>query len=817
VALALALPAHAQSTPDTNQARTGQQDNTQDNTQARSPAQTTEMSTVIVTGTRADNRTKSSSLTPIDVIPSQILEQTGTADFGKALEQTVPSMNFPQFGASDTFAFQRPFELRGLSPDQTLVLINGKRMHVGALLPTLGQVGQGAQSVDLNSIPMAAIDHVEVLRDGASAQYGSDAIAGVVNVILKSGVKGGDVRVSGGEYSTGNGRRWQASTNFGVPLTDKGWLRITASMNNQDKSNRAGIDVRPGFPALGTKFYFGITPFRGKNVLLNMQYDFTPDVSVYAFGHWDKRVGNPRAFYRYGANAPIPKSPLMAEIFPDGNGFLPIEHGVSYDYFMTLGLKGHTDGGFRWDVSANTGANRVSYNTWNSINFAYWYDFGASPRDMHDGNLSSALTTFDADFSQDLGENWVLSFGEQYMRQAYRVRPGEKASWYVGTSGFTGGAQGFAGWGPQDAVNASRHDVSEYVQLEGNITDRLSTSLSARHEDYSDFGTTTSFAASGRFDFTPEFALRGSASTGFRAPSLGQQHYAQTSSTSFPEGNDLGLPEGIYLRGIVPVGNELAKLLGSEPLKPEKSRNYTFGMVWNPTTSFTTTVDLFYIRIRNLIALSSTISVSDPNVRSYLADHGIANPDFVGLNYFTNAGTIRDRGIGWMSSYHATFDNGGALRSTLSMSYHKTEVGDIRPNPPVLDQFGNVGFQRLTRSAIKGTLSDTMPRSKVIWTNSYDLGHWGFVGTATRYGRFTSYSSTDYHDDVVYSHKWLVDLSLNYYLDRWTFTLGGDNVFNTYPDKNPPGQDTHGVYPYPTSSPFGYFGAYVYGRVMYRW
>src|SRR5699024_2275111 len=325
-------------------------------------------------------------------------------------------------------------------------------------------------------------------------------------------------------------------------------------------------------------------------------------------------------------------------------------------------------------------------------------------------------------------DNWTLSFGAQYLRQAYKVTPGDPASYYVSTtSPETGGAQGFAGWGPQDAIDVSRHDVAEYVQLEGNLTERLSTSIAARHEDYSDFGTTTSGAVSGRFDFTPKFALRGTVSTGFRAPGLGQQHYSQTSSTSFPEGNSAGLPEGIYLRGIVPVDNPLAELLGSEPLKPEKSRSYTFGMVWSPTSAFTTTVDVYQIKVRNRIALSSSISLPKPSVLEYLADNGIEHPQFVALNYFTNAGDVTVKGVGWVSSYQKAFDDGGSLRSTLSMSYHKNEVDNVRPNPAVLDALGDVGFQRLTRSAIKGLLADSMPRSKVIWTNSYDKGHWGFI------------------------------------------------------------------------------------------
>ncbi len=225
--------------------------------------------------------------------------------------------------------------------------------------------------------------------------------------------------------------------------------------------------------------------------------------------------------------------------------------------------------------------------------------------------------------------------------------------------------------------------------------------LAARHEDYSDFGTTTSGALSARFDFTDTFALRGSASTGFRAPTLGQQHYSETTSASFGAGNSLGLPPGIYLRGLVPVNNPMAKLLGSEPLKPEKSRNFTFGMVWNPTDALSLSIDAYQITVSNRIALSSTLSTSTPAVKDYLAANGITNLQYSGISYFTNAGTVRSQGVDWVSSYRSDFANGGSLMTTLSATYNKNKVTDVRPNPAVLDSLGAI-FLRLNRSAIEG-------------------------------------------------------------------------------------------------------------------
>ncbi|KRE89514.1 hypothetical protein ASG87_04095 [Frateuria sp. Soil773] len=774
---------------------------------------------VVVTGTRAGNRTVSSSLTPIDVISDDMLKQTGTIDLSQALARAIPSLNFPFASASDTFAFQRPFQLRGLSPDQVLVLVNGKRWHSGALLLSLGQIGQGSQGIDLNTIPMSAIDHIEVLRDGASAQYGSDALSGVINIILKKGAQGGDVQFSGGQYSAGDGRQWQGSANFGVPLGgDRGWLRLTAEKSNQSPSNRAGVDRRPGFTQLGQKFHFGAVSFQNQNLLLNTQYDVTPGVQFYAFGHYGRRVGEPRGFFRYGIDTPSPNNPLIGQVYPDG--FLPKEHGVSIDRSLVAGLRG-TANGWHWDVSANYGGNRVFYSTLNTTNYALLNDFGSSPTGFHDGTLTATQQTLDVDISKELHVGWLpnpvtLSFGAQWLRQAYKVEAGELGSYYVGTSGVRGGAQGFAGWGPQDAMSVARHDLAEYVQLETNLTDRLSTSVAARHEDYSDFGTTTSGALSARFDFSDTFALRGSVSTGFRAPTLGQQHYSETTSAYSGPGNSLGLPPGIYLRGLVPVDNPMAVLLGSEPLKPEKSRNYTLGAVWNPTDALNLSLDVYQITVSDRIALSSTLSTSTPAVKDYLAAHGVANLQYSGIAYFTNAGDVRSQGVDWVSSYRSDFAGGGTLTSTLSATYNKNKVTGVRPNPAVLDSLGAL-FQRLNRSATKGLLADSAPRSKVILTETYTAGRWAFTGSATRYGRITEYGSTSYLDDQVYPHKWLVDLAVSYNLDDWTFTLGGDNVFNTYPARTREDSDNDGVFPYSSSSPFGFQGAFVYGKVMYHW
>ena len=791
-----------------------------------SPAKTKDLSAVIVTGTRSDSRTESSSLTPIDVVSAKVLQQTGTNDLPTALARIIPSLNFPRPAAADTADSQRPAQLRGLSPDQVLVLVNGKRWHSGAILLNNGVIGRGSQSVDLNTIPLSAIDHIEVLRDGASAQYGSDAIAGVINIILKKGAKGGDVEVSGGQYSAGDGRQWQGSADFGIPLSDdKGWLRLTVQNGNEDYTNRAAPDTRAGYTVLGVNYRQGDPAVHDTNLLLNTQYDITPDVQFYAFGHFGRRETTSPAFFRYGTNAPKPNNALVGEIYP--NGFLPLEHADSTDQSLVTGLRGTIDG-WRWDLSGNFGRNRVSYETQNSLNYAYLHDFGSTPTTFDDGILTAAQEAVDLDIAKDLSPSWLpnpvtVAFGAEYLRQTYSIDAGSLPSWYVGTSGVSGGAQGFAGWQPANAVDASRQDVAEYLDLETNLTDRLAVSAAVRHEHYNDFGNTTSGSLAGRFDFTDRFALRASASTGFRAPSLGQQYFSQISSLFYATGNSAGLPAGIYNSGLVPVDSQIARLLGSQPLKPEKSENFTFGAVWNPTDALTLSADIYQIDIQNRIALSGAISTTAPSVVSYLAANGISNLNYSSVNYFTNAADTRTRGVDFVGTYLSDLGSAGTLSTTLSANYNQNKVTQVKANPAVLENLG-VNFVRLNRQDIEGYLANSTPRSKLIISELYNVGNWGVTATLTRYGSYTSYVSNlaSYNVatgvvDQTFSPKWLLDLALNYRLNNWTFTVGADDALDTYPDRNIANNTNNGTLPYSTFSPFGYNGAYVYGKVRYSW
>jgi iron complex outermembrane receptor protein len=797
------------------------QDTTQSTTQNPPPSNNPKnLQAVIVTGTRAQNRTDSTSLSPIDVIPASALQSTGTNELATALARLIPSLNFPRPAATDTTDSQRPAQLRGLAPDEVLVLVDGKRWHTSALVNTDGSIGRGSAPVDLNTIPLSAIDHIEVLRDGASAQYGSDAIAGVINIILKHGAQGGSIELDGGQYDKGGGRQWLGSANFGIPLGgDKGWLRISLDDGHQDPTNQGGADVR--YPQLGEKQVFGDPSVSQHNLFLNTQYDITNNVQFYAFGSYHERNAISDELYRNPYLYPSAVAPAISAIYP--NGYQPLLQARSTDQALVAGVRGTTPDGWRWDVSANYGGNRVSLDTINTANYAFLNDFGYTPTTFFDGTVSAAQQAVDVDVAKDLNVGWLpnsvtLAFGAEYLRDTYSISAGDPSSYYVGTSGVSGGAQGFSGYSPVNTGSWSRSDIAEYVSLETNLTDKLGTSVSVRHEDYNDFGNTVSGALAARYDFTDRFALRASASTGFRAPSLAQEDYSQIGSLYLtPSSAGPGVAPGIYQTGLLPVDNPVAQLLGAQALRPEKSHNYTVGAVFNPIDALTLTFDIYQIQIYNRIVLSSTLSgLNDPVVVDYLASHGITDVAYSSAQYFTNAVNTRTQGGDLVGSYRSDFGNGGVLNSTLSYNYNRTQVSGVEPNPPQLDALG-LQLERVSYRDVKGLLANSTPRSKLIFNENYTLGHWAFNGNLTRYGSFTAYSNDTYLLNQTFSPQWVLDLAGSYNLDNWTFTVGVDNATNSYPDKVIAANNNNGTIPYSEFSPDGFNGRYYYTKVIYHW
>ena len=620
---------------------------------------------LIVTGTRAVGRTVSESPVPIDVIGADQLRQSGFTETARLLRDLVPSLNFPQPSITDGTDVIRPATLRGLGPDQTLVLINGKRRHVSALLNINGSVGRGSAAVDLNQIPASSIGRVEVLRDGAAAQYGSDAIAGVINFQLNNAREGGRFWVNYGGFNTriagvnevtgvnavagqvptltpdgvlqlvdtGRGLRVNdgevlaVSGNIGLPIGPEGFINITAEYRDRGDTNRAGFDPRRNYSQTGPldpreltldrRYHrYGDARTEDLNIVVNMGLPVSDSVNFYAFGTFGTRAGESAGFYRRAAD-----NRNVLAIYPDG--FLPLISSDSTDRAITGGFDGNFKG-WNWDLSMSYGSNQVDFRVINSLNASLG---AASPTEFDAGRLnhSQLLANFDA--SRDLGvsgiERMTLSFGLEWRRERYQLGAGEPASFAagpvrVGTNNpfITGaaatafaapGSQVFPGFQPRiggvDVTRPnSRENVSAYVELDTDITRAWNVQVAGRVEDYTDFGSTVNGKVASRFEVVDGFALRGAISTGFRAPSLHQQFFAAAAT------NNIG---GVLVDAVtLPVNNPVAQALGSSPLKAETSFSWSGGAVFDGVRGLNVTFDYYQIDIDDRIVLTDNLTAT---------------------------------------------------------------------------------------------------------------------------------------------------------------------------------------------------------------
>jgi len=768
------------------------------------------LDTVIVTGTRVADRTVAESQSPIDIISPETLAATGTLELATALSRALPSLNFPRPALTDGTSGVRPAQLRGLAPDQVLVLVNGKRRHLAPQLHVNGSVGRGAQTVDFNTIPISAIERVEVLRDGASAQYGSDAIAGVVNIVLKGAGQGGSLTLTGGQYSAGDGEQGQLAGDAGLSFADgRGTLHVAGQVNKQEITNRAGpyAGTAPhsgNNPGVGeVAFKIGDPEIEYRGVSANAGFRFNDQLSAYATAIASNRDITSFAFYRsrnHGNNGA-----LISLFYPDG--YVPEINQYTQDRSLVAGLN------FAWDISYNYGVSKLLFHTRNSMN----YSLGAnSPRSFYDGTLEYTHNILNADFTQTL--DWglaypaTLSFGAEYREEKWNQGAGELNS-YTGS-----GAQGFAGFTPISAGHHDRDNVAVYAGLEADFTENFSAGIAARYEDYSDFGNETSGKLSLRYAFSDAVALRGTVASGFRAPSLAQQNYQAITSTSL---------NGVFVeRGTFPATSAAARALGAEALKAETSLSFSLGLVLQPVDNLYITLDAYQIKVDDRISLSSVLDI-DPATKTDPAQIAAANAaqailsnlginGVTAFNYFTNAIDTRTRGIDLVADYRIPLA-ASSVNLTASYSYNKTEITGTAADPSVWGQFAALSPSRLGRDE-RGRVEEGFPRDKFVLGGSWNLQRWDLNLGVSRYGKFTTRHSSDPARDQTFDAKWVVDASLAFRPDaHWTLTLGADNLFDQYPDQQIFANSTSGQFKYSNSSPFGFNGAFVYGKIGYQW
>ena len=761
------------------------------------------LQTVVVTGSFVP-RTATDSLSPIDVLTPQQIRATGAPDLTTALRTLLPSINFEQPSNVDVSAAVRPVQLRGLTPNEVLVLINGKREHTTSTLGVDGETfATGSSGVDINAIPMNAIERIEVLRDGAGTQYGSAAISGVINIILKGGAGHGSASVTRGQYSAGDGTTSQGDVNGGIKLGQNGWLNLSATAMYQAATNRAGPDFRyPGDPTYGTvTFHDGLSPTQTKQFAANFQYDLSPNAQLYGYTILSRRAVEVSDYFR-SLSQYVDDHPAAVARYPDG--YRPAEEQMLYDDSEVLGLRGTMFGGWHYDISANDGGNRWKVRVVHSIN----YDLGeSSPSDFYVGSNAIRDKSLNADFTKDFQVGWLqnplsVAWGLSKRWETYTIKAGEPASF------FESGSQGFPGFQPGDAGSHSRSNEAAYVDLQTDLTSKLTVDAGLRYEHYSDFGKTKPWKLSARYQVNKALAFRATASTSFRAPSLQQEWY---SSTSLNVETDpvTGLLQ-FYENRTFPVSNPIAVALGAQPLQPETSHNYSFGVVLTPSNGFSATFDLYQITVNNRIIFSD--SLTGDAVQSYLTSVGF--PFVNGGQFFTNAINTKTQGADLIFADPLELSNGVDVNITGGFNYNNTTVTHVKPNPPqlalqglVLPVFG-IDEDQIVRNLT--------PRSKIFVGSDWTFGQWNVHTQLTRYGMISYLVGINGAPQSIHA-SYITDASVSRHLGGWLLTLGADNLFNIHPERLNEVNSFSGNFVYPHGSPIGDGGAYYYARAIFQW
>ncbi|MEZ5986787.1 MAG: TonB-dependent receptor [Hyphomonas sp.] len=792
------------------------------------------LDTVVTVGTRVANRSALDTAVAVDVVSSASLEQIGVGELNQALSTQLPSYNFPRPALNDGTDSVRPATLRGLAPDQTLVLVNGKRRHSASLVNVNGSIGRGSSAVDLNTIPTFAVSAIEVLRDGASAQYGSDAIAGVLNVKLREAAEGGAAEVSYGwretEYTvpvgtpaaglgitvpdSGEISRERSDGHVvtlagwkGFQLGQDGFLTVTAEYKDQQHSDRSGYDVRQQYPLNPDDSYSdgesvinrwnawsGDPELEQFSLLANAGYDMSDTTHLYGWASYQDRDTVSAGFYRRALD-----SRNVIEIYP--NGFLPLIAPETTDVSVGGGVQ-WLMGGWDMDASLVYGSNKMDFTIKNTLNRSIGpasdteFDAGGFKYGQLVANLS-AVKGFDVGY---LASPLNVAWGLEARREMYEIFAGEPDSYRNGGVLLDGnptasGAQVFPGFRPENEVDEDRTSLAAYLDLEANLTDKFLLSGAVRGESYSDFGETLTGKLAARYDFTENFALRGSIQNGFRAPSL-QQQYFQTTSTNFID----GIPFDITT---FPVTDPVAQALGAKPLNAEKSTNFSVGAVIR-IDRLNVTIDAYQINVDDRIVLSENLTSTD--VRSYLEGLGFIGAG--GGRFFLNGVDTETKGVDIVANYSFPETNLGRFDATLGANFNQTDVTavpdlpelTVLPTPPTL--FGRVNVK---------TFEEGTPKDKITGSVNWTRGAFGATVRAIRYGEVLVPSSTPSNDYTIDPNT-LVDLEGRYtWNERVTLTLGADNLFDEYGTPSP--FNSTGNTPFSGYIPYGSSGRFVYGKV----
>ena len=784
---------------------------------------------MITVGTRATDRSSTRSPVPVDVITADLIEAAGLAETWQILQRLVPALNVPHFPRTDDG--MRPITLRGLSPGHVLVLVNGKRLH-GSSLILAGPVLSGTSPNDIGSIPSGAIERIEILRDGAAAQYGSDAIAGVVNIVLKSGRRAEAKASIGGTYSSEGGRDWHdgklgdLSGTYGLTLPRGGYATLSGEFRDRGSTNRAYPDARQQYftgdprnddpPVITNREGDGET--RDAGILLSASLPLRTGTEIYTFGGFMRRNASSASSFRRAMDA---RNTVRA-LYP--NGFLPIHERRIDDYSGAAGVRGVVRG-VRWDLSSVVGSNAVCFDLHDSNNPTLGT---ASPTDFNIGVLSAGQWTNNLDLSRSITIArripLNIAVGGELRWDRFRIEHGDSASYVDGgipiLDGDSAGLPASIGsvsnlaFRPEDEVTATRTTLAAYADLESSITKKLIVDLAARAERYSDHGSTTDGKIAARFALFRGTAIRASAGSGSRAPSLSQAYLATTRTTLVSTGGKTSA----YVIRTLPVHTEAAKLLGAKPLEPETSVNFSAGIIVDLPRAPVITADYYAVDVDDRIVRSAEFR--DPSVRRLLEQHGIQG--VAGGQYFANAIDTRTRGLDIVANYGVSVGRNGVLRVIGGYNQTRTRVTRIASVPPELRNLQSLFFGRVQQGAVEAG----QPDRTVTFTANYSFKRISVNLHNQRFGQASLLDSEDPASDQTVRAKWITDAGATYRLSpHFKISANVANLFDVYPTEwidfkdgvDAAGMSIAGNFRYPGGiSPFGMNGRTAYLHLSYR-
>jgi len=783
------------------------------------------LDTVVVLGTRRSDLTALQSAAPVDVLSGEQLQQTGATDLSGALTALSPSFNFPQ-SPQGAFAgsIAQGASLRGLASDQVLVLVNGKRRHSSANITRQSLVnGRGAAAVDLSLIPLSAIQRVEILRDGAAAQYGSDAIAGVINIVLKENDDGGNLGYRFGGYDKGDGIQRKLSGWKGFALPNDGFLTLSFDAGSQDPASDTNPDNRIFYPGdtsvnTGREQNNRYRTWRWGSGNVSDQYNFIANseigvgegLTAYGFATYAHKNTDAEGFFdppttlrnNYGSTA--------LQRYLDGR--LPVTRYSLEDYAVTGGLRFENEQLGKFDLALNHGNNTLESADRNAINPSYGVD---SPSTIYTGKRENDQTNLTLDWVRDfptdlLFKPLTLSAGLAWRKENYQLSAGEAAGWQNGplfntVDPITGRRIPgyYSGITQVDAASLDRKVLGAYIDVEGQITEKFQAGLAVRTEHYSDFGDTTNGKLSLRYDFTPQIAARATASTGYRAPSLVQSGMSSFSVQVVEQPPGSGNYVEVQQRTLRANSPE-AQALGGKALKPEESTNYSLGLVWRPLENASVTVDAYRININNRITLSDQLPAS------------VVSPIFAGTPYaniqsaafYTNVADTRTDGVELTGNYQLDLQQWGRLNLSSGFAQNNTTITGLH-------DVGNIKGSQIVGRATQGLIEDGTPQTKLTLSANWLYENWGLTVAQRRYGEWKSLNATNPNLDQTYSPQWVTDLDLSYTFHKGVkVSVGAINLFDTHPDKAD-GAQLYGVPKYSITSPEGAQGAFYYTSVSY--